>query len=175
LIGLAITPLLCCIRPPQGDLHLADWASIAQIVLAITAVLALAGAIWQTHASGSATRASITFGFTTRFSSPEFLPYIGKTMELVKPSKDSAEVRFAAFHEMDREEQLAALVVPNLIEELAGMYNRGLLNKKITKDYFGDFARDLWVSGSWLFGSWREKDQEFFAQWYLMLKRMKLV
>jgi hypothetical protein len=54
------------------------------------------------------------------------------------------------------------------------MYNRGLLNKKITKDYFGDFARDLWVSGSWLFGSWREKDQEFFAQWYLMLKRMKL-
>ena len=143
-------------------------------MLAVAAVLALGGAIGQTLSARSATRASITFGFTTRFSNPELLPYIRKTIEVFK-SEGSPEAMFAAYGEMDYAEQLATMVVPNLMEELAGLYNRGLLDKKITRDFFGDLARNLWVSGSWLFGPWREEDSAYFAQWLLMLKRMKLV
>ena len=51
----------------------------------------------------------------------------------------------------DRERLLSVLVTSNMLEGLAGMYNRGLLDRGIVKTALESEARDLWESFSkWL-------------------------
>jgi hypothetical protein len=143
-----------------ATLNLANWASIAQIALALTALLALVVAAIQIVTARSVGRQTLTYNYTHRFSSPELLRYHEKTGELFAPSEDRAEERYRKFLALGRADQLAALVIPNLLEELAGMYNHGLLDKRIAKDFFGETARDIWVGGSWLVERWAENRSE---------------
>jgi hypothetical protein len=158
-----------------ADLKLADWASIAEMALAVIALLALVVAVVQILTARSAARQALTYNYTNRFSSPELLRYHQKTGELFAPSDDDADERYRQFLELSRADQLAALVIPNLLEELAGMYNHGLLDKKIAKDFFGEIARDLWEHGFWLIERWRQTDPSYYEQWGLMLAKMKLL
>lgn len=157
-----------------ANLKLADWASIAEVSLAVIALLALIVAVAQILTARSAARQALTYNYTHRFSSPELLQYHQKTGELFAPSEDGADARYQQFLELGRAEQLAALVIPNLLEELGGMYNQGLLDKRIAKDYFGEIARDLWEHGFWLIERWRRTDPSYYEQWGLMLEKMKL-
>lgn len=61
--------------------------------------------------------------------------------------------------------------MPNLIEEIAGMYNHKLLHKKIAEDFFGVLAADMWALGWWFIDSYRTKtnDLNFYRQWECML------
>jgi hypothetical protein len=158
-----------------ADLKLDDWASIAQVALALAALFALIVAVAQILTARSATRQTLTYNYTQRFSSPELLRYHEKTAELFAPSNDGADERYNRFLGLGRADQLAALVVPNLLEELAGMYNHKLLDKKIAKDFFGDTAKDIWVGGSWLIDRWRQTDPKYFEQWELMLEDMGML
>ncbi len=158
-----------------GTLSLADWSAIAQIVLAATALSALVVGVAQIIVTRSSSRQELTYNYTHRFSSPELLQYHEKTGELFKPVDTAAGKRYREFLAMGRADKLAALVVPNLFEELAGMYNQGLLDKAITKEYFGDAAREVWESGSWLIERWRKTDPTYFKQWQLMLEDMGLL
>jgi len=157
-----------------GALTLADWSAIAQIVLAATALSALVVGVAQIVVTRSSSRQELTYNYTHRFSSPELLPYHEKTGELFKPAHIGADERYQDFLSMGRADQLAALVVPNLFEEMGGMYNQGLLDKRITKEFFGDAAKEVWNSGSWLIERWRATDPTYFEQWQLMLEDMGL-
>lgn len=159
----------------EGVLTLADWSAIAQIVLATTALSALVVAVAQIFVTRSSSRQELTYNYTHRFSSPELLPYHEKTGELFKAADSSADNRYQDFLAMGRADQLAALVVPNLFEEMAGMYNQGLLDKGIAKEFFGDAAKEVWNSGAWLIDRWRATDPTYFKQWQLMLENMDLI
>lgn len=158
-----------------ADLKLADWAAIAEMGLALIALLALIVAVVQILTARSAARQTLTYNYTHRFASPELLDYHRRTGELLAPSDEGAEERHSRFLELDRADQLAALVIPNLLEELGGMYNHGLLDKKIAKDFFGEIARDIWVRGSWLIERQRRDDPSYYEQWKLMLEKMALL
>lgn len=158
-----------------ADLKLADWAAIAEMGLALIALLALVVAAAQILTARSGNRQILTYNYTQRFSSPELLQYHAKTGELLAPSTDSADERYRRFLKLNRADQLAALVIPNLLEELGGMYNHGLLDKKIAKDFFGEVARDIWVRGSWWIERQRQDDPTYFEQWRLMLEKMDLL
>jgi hypothetical protein len=157
------------------DLDLADWAALAQIALALAALAALAVAIAQILSARSAGRQTLTYNYTQRFSSPELLTYHELTGELFAPNEADANARYEEFTKKGRGDQLAALVVPNLIEELAGMYNHGQLDKRIAEEFFGELARDIWTNGSWLIERWRKTDPAYFQQWETMLKDMGLI
>jgi hypothetical protein len=162
------------VLPDFPALDLAGWEAVAQLVLAVTAFVALIGAFVQILTSRSATRQTLTYNFTERFSRPELIPYLRLTNELFTERTLNENDRYDWYQGWSYENKLAALVVPNLIEELAGMYNQGLLHKGIAKDYFGETARELWSEGWWFIKRFRDTDQNFYAQWLLMLKDMGL-
>jgi len=157
------------------DLRLADWGEIAQIALAITAVLAFVGAIVQIRLARSASRQVLTYNYTDRFANPELLPYHQKTIDLFNLGGADADQRYEAFLGWRNEDQLAALLVPNLFEELAGMYNQGLLHKGITKDFFGQTAVDLWNIASWFIERSQQSNERYYVQWQRMLEDMDLL
>ncbi len=156
-------------------LKLADWASISEILLAAIALLALGGAALQIFAERSTTRETLTYNYTERFATPALLAYHQMTEDLFRLEGASGDQRYEVFQGWKYEDQLAALLVPNLFEELAGMYNQGLLHKKITKEFFGLTALDVWNRGSWFIDRSRQSTPEYYEQWELMLINMRLL
>jgi hypothetical protein len=152
------------------DLNLVAWAAIAQIVLALSALGALIGAIVQIHAAKTASRVAITYNYTERFSETT-RTHLTAAYDLFVLGGETAEERFTDFLEWDPPQQLDALVVSNLIEEIAGMYNNNLLHKPIAGDFFGVLAAEMWQLGSWFIGLYRSRadDTNFYRQWELML------
>jgi hypothetical protein len=162
---------------PDSDLKLADWAAISQIVLVVIAALALLGAVLQVWQVRAAARETLTYNFTHRFSHPEILSYHQRTSELfdLTAQKKTAEERWSEFHAWKVEDRMAALLLPNLIEEMAGMYNEGLLHKRITKDFFGYTAYDFWELGWWFISRTRVSHRNYYCQWQAMLEDMDLL
>ncbi len=55
---------------------------------------------------------------------------------------DSSEVA-------DRKTLLQILVYPNMLDGLAGMYNQGLLDRKIIRSHVESEAKNFWTAASW--------------------------
>lgn len=161
------------VQIPDIDLKLAAWASIAQVALAVLALGALVGAIVQIRAARAASQVAITYNYTERFSEVT-RKHLADAYQLLLLGGEAPEDRFLAFLAWDSPKQLDALVVPNLIEEIAGMYNQGLLHRPIAEDFFGILAADMWQIGSWFITRYRDHadDQNFYRQWEKMLRRI---
>jgi hypothetical protein len=157
------------------NLKLSGWASIAEVLLSATAFLALVGAIFQILSERWTARAELTYNYTERFANSTLLPYHQKTANLFRLDDGSGDERYADFQNWKYEDQLAALLVPNLFEELAGMYGYGLVDKKITKEFFGDTALGIWQSGYWFVERSRRTNPRYYEQWELMLEDMGLL
>lgn len=159
---------------PDIDLKLADWAAIAQIALALLALGALVGAIVQIYAARVASRVAITYNYTERFSEVTRKHLMDAYGLFLLGSDTAEEQRFKEFLDWEAPKQLDALVVPNLIEEIAGVYNHNLLHKSIAEDFFGVLAADMWQLGSWFISRYREHagDTNFYKQWEVMLIRI---
>jgi len=125
----------------------------------------------------SAVRETLTYNFTHRFSHPDFLLYHQRTSDLFNLAAQgkSAEERWMEFNTWKVEDQMAALLLPNLFEEMGGMYNEGLLHKRIAKEFFGHTARDFWDVGWWLISRYRKSDPTYYRQWQSMLEDMELL
>lgn len=162
---------------PVAGLKLEDWADISQIVVAVIAALALLGAVVQIMQARSAARETLTYNFTHRFSHPEFLPYHQKTNDLFdfEEGEGTANQQWDLYESWSVEEKVAALLVPNLIEEMAGMYNKDLLQKQIARDFFGYSALTFWRAGWWFIKRSRESNPEYYRQWQTMLEDMNLL
>ncbi len=153
-------------------LHLVDLASIAQIALACIAALALIGAVAQALVTRSATRQTLTYNYTDRFADPALIPFRQKTSDLFALSKATEDEKWEIYRRWSVEDKVEALLLPNLIEELAGMYNNGLLNKKIVEDFFGFTANELWNDGWWFIRRSRDTYAAYYSQWETMLRDM---
>ncbi len=148
-------------------------AQVAQIVLAASALVAVMVATAQVLSARSATKQTLTYNYMERFNSPELLPFHQKTADLFRSRTPADEgERYADFLKWDQKDKLAVLVVPNFFEEVAGMYNHGLLDRNVAKVYFGELGQDLWASGSWLIERWRKTDAGYFEEWEKMLRDM---
>jgi hypothetical protein len=160
------------IAPPH-HLKLADWAAISEIALAVFAFAALVGAVIQIRTARTSSRVEITYNYTERFSNLA-RDHLASFYELAHLPGASSGERLGAFLDWESKAQYDALTVPNLIEEIAGMYNRGLLHNKIIEDFFGVLACDLWKSSAWFIAEYRDhtSDRDFYRQWEKMLKRI---
>jgi hypothetical protein len=173
--GLAISAWALGMPHLDLDLNLAGWAAVSQVALAVTAFFALLGAAMQVRATRSASREVLTYNYTQRFAKPDLLPYHQKTAELFRRDGTSAEKQYRHFQKWKYEEQLAALLIPNLFEELAGMYNQGLLHRRISKEFFGYTSLELWERGHWFIELSRRSNPKYYEQWELMLQDMSLL
>jgi len=155
-----------------ADLSLSGWSAISTFVLAITTALALVGVAVQIRLARATTKQTLTYNYTERFAKPELLPFHQKTRSLFNLGGATADERFETFANWSTEDQLGALLVPNLFEELAGMYNQGLLHRRITKEYFGRTAHAFWDEGEWFILALRASYPRYYEQWERMLRDM---
>jgi hypothetical protein len=138
----------------------------AQVALAIIALCALAGAIWQTSVTRRSAREALTYNYFPRFAEPEIRRSLAQLLAL--PAEDD-ERRRARFNALAPEEQLEMLLAPNLCEELGGVYKHGMVAKDVAKTSFGHTALLLWERTQWLIEPVREQDAGYFRDWRDML------
>jgi len=175
-----LSHVVLCLSDPKlsnAALKLADWADISQVALVVIAALALLGAVLQVRQARSAVRETLTYNFTSRFSHPELLPYHQKTADLfgLGAQGKSVDEAWREFTTWEAGDQIASLLLLNLFEELGGMYNEGLLHKRIAKEFFGHTARDFWDRGWWFISRYRKSNPAYYRQWERMLEDMDLL
>ena len=71
---------------------------------------------------------------------------------------------------MPYEQKLDTVQGLNFWEELAGMYNRGLVDDEIVVDYFGAAALDVWSRSRWFVCHLRHDSPNSMAQFEQMCK-----
>jgi hypothetical protein len=161
----------------------ADWteiAAIAQAGSAAIAVFALIGVWFQLLQNRRQARATRAYEYLERYSSPSEIGLNAQFHEFIKvePSKldpqrahwdsMSAEERSQALQQrqdaqcakwenMCSEKRFEILHALNFWEELAGMYRRRLVDRRIVRDYFASGAIAYWDWAQWFIRYQRKK------------------
>ncbi len=149
----------------------------AQIATAVIAGLALVGAVVQITSARNANRRTAAFRYFERWSDPESLSYIAKMAEFLTVGTEAeAEAKWREWEAktLDFEERLATLVFINFWEELAGLYNSRLVDRKVIREYLGGLIINYWELGSWFINRSRAEDSSDLQQWedmYWSVKR----
>lgn len=83
--------------------------------------------------------------------------------------------RIEAWDDMGYEEQVRAVEGLNFWEELAGMYNRNLVEREIIDDYFGPEAEFIWKRIFWFVEYLRNmQDRDAMLELQLMVRAIRL-
>lgn len=142
-------------------LSLNGWGDIAQFVIAIGGVLALIGAFAQLRLSRANARRGRVYEYADRFNDPSLLR---ASADYRKYWKDHT---YADFDSLDLADQLPSLMLPNLIEEVAVLYNRNLLDRNLAAQLLGIYVEVLWQASVPLVGEVRQKEDRstIYSEW----------
>jgi hypothetical protein len=148
--------------------------AIAEAATALIALFAFAGAIYQLRRTHKTTLETRAHQYLQRYDEPHLLPYIVKTHAVIGGEAQHAD-RIATWDEMSFAEQLDALLFLNFWEELAGMYNRKLVDREIVAEWFGDAAIAYWQMAEWLVLHQRDELPEdgIYIEWEKMCADIK--
>ncbi len=142
-------------------LSLTGWADIAQLVIAIAGGLALGFAAVQVGISRTHARRARVYDYADRFNQPEIL----KAGAVYRDYWESHSHK--DFKALDRAARLELLMLPNLIEEVAFLYNRKLLDRNVAAELLGVYVERLWVvSHPLVFDERRERNHPgLYSEW----------
>lgn len=130
-----------------------EFGTIAELITAGVAICAFCGAVVQLRQTRRTTLETRAHEYLRRYDAPRLLPYIDRAHTVVgskEPSAQETRFRLRAWERLSFRDRLDVLVMLNFWEELAGMYNRDLVDKKIIDEYFGDAALEFWKRSLWL-------------------------
>jgi hypothetical protein len=134
--------------------------AIAEGATAVIALLALLGTVRQL-------RQTRAHEYLRRFNDPQLLAYMDKTqVAVIRQHVVADDIRVDVWEKMSFSDQLDALLYLNFWEEMASMYNRRLINRKIISDDLGGAALDYWQLAKWLIVHLRSqyKDDGFYGE-----------
>jgi hypothetical protein len=145
-------------------LSLDGWGDIAQFVIAGSGFVALIGAGAQLSLSRANARRSRVYEYADRFNTPEMLRRTADYREYWDTHN------FEHFMSLDLAEQLERLLLPNLVEEVALLYNRKLLDREVASELLGVYVERLWEVSRPLVDSVRlaEKRPTIYSEWEQM-------
>jgi hypothetical protein len=121
-------------------LTLDQWGDIAQIAIAISAALALIVAaieLWRSRANARRVRA---YEYSDRFNQPEMRRRAGEYREYFEDQKRT----YDDFVALKRTERNELTLLPNLIEEVAALYVRKLIDRYVAAETLGPYVEELW-------------------------------
>lgn len=146
---------------PTAALALYAWADVAQFVIAIAGGLALLGAAAQVRLSRANARRARVYEYADRFNEREMLRLSALYIDAWKNSS------YEEFKALDRADRSESLMLPNLIEEVAFLYNRKLLDRDVAAEILGIYVERLWsVSIPLVTELRREKNNpSVYAEW----------
>jgi len=151
-------------------LSLDGWGDIAQFVIAISAVVALFGAAAQLRQSRTSARRSRVYEYADRFN----------TRVMLRRATDYRaywdEHDFADFRALSDREQLDRLLLPNLIEEIAYLYNRKLLDRRVAVDLLRVYVERMWEASRPLIDDVRKQEESpvFYSEWERMYEDIRV-
>ncbi len=148
------------------NLSLQGAADIAQIAFAVFALLALAGAAWQTSSVRKSAREALTYNYFPRFAAAEILKSLVKLREIASGSDEEC---WATFEGLSFAERFEVLLAPNLCEELGGVYKHGMVERDVVKTAFGHTASAIWGEFEWFIKRVRQDDPGYYRDWRDML------
>jgi hypothetical protein len=144
-------------------LSLSAWGDIAQFGIVIAGICALIGAVIQIKVMRSHARRARVYAYSDRFNQPEMIALSARYTDYWETHT------YSDFMARDREGRSEWLVLANFIEEVAGLYNRKLLDRDIAAQVLGVYVEVLWkcslplVTGArqerkdgWLFVDWEQ-------------------
>ncbi len=150
-----------------GTLSLKAWADIAQLVVAIAAIFALFGALAQLLVSRAQARRVRVYEYSDRIN--------GEILGRIAAFQDYwDEHSYAQYRQLNRQHRLEGLFVANFIEEIAALYNRGLLDRDVAAEVLGIYVERAWTSAAKLVHGIRTNDSlgnpTAYCEWEAMQK-----
>jgi hypothetical protein len=121
-----------------STLSLDGWGAIAQFVIAVAAVIALLGAFAQLRLARANARRSRVYEYVDRFNETKTLRASAKYRLYWK------DHTYEDFNALPLPDQLVCMMLPNLIEEVAFLYNRNLLDRNVAAELLGVYVERLW-------------------------------
>lgn len=144
-------------------LALHQWSDIAQFAIAIAAAMALGGALLQILVARATARRDRVYSYFDRFNQSE----LRRHSSLYRNYWETQS--YKQFRKLGRVDQNQMLVIPNLIEEVATLYNRNLLDKDLAAEVLGVYIVGLWGAGTALvYGLRTEFEDDSFCEWERM-------
>jgi hypothetical protein len=142
-------------------LALHQWGDIAQLAIAGTAFLALGVAARQLRHSRANERRGRAYDYADCFNRPEILRATAE-YKLYWQSHT-----FAQFLEEDPVRRVELNIVPNLMEEVASLYNRKLIDRTIAAQLVGVYTVKLWEVSAPHVSDRRthNNDPHLYAEW----------
>jgi hypothetical protein len=145
-------------------LTMAGWADIAQYAFALTGAIALGFAWIEVRTNRASARRSRVYEYADAFNQMELL-------EAAAEHKERWSVwTVADLHGMTEVEQAKWMRLPNIIEEVAYLYNNDALDQDVAAELLGVYVERLWVATERLANELRkaEKRPKVFVDWERM-------
>lgn len=145
-------------------LSLNGWADIAQYVIAISAVVALVGAAAQLRISHNQARRERVYAYADALNQLDLLMATEKHREnwITWSAED--------FKQLTDHQQAEQIRLPNLVEEIAYLYNQKVLDRRVAAELLGVYVEKLWIASKDLVEELRisEKRPRLFVDWEAM-------
>jgi hypothetical protein len=173
-----------------------EWITAgATVVAALAAIVALRGA-WRTiRDNRDIDRRRVTHESVARLESPELIESKAVMSSFLRGGLRPGEISAPAWTKMNQERRRAQswrhlsqsaqledrrtvaqiAAYPNMLEGVAGMYNRGLLDERIVKTRVEIEARNFWRQAGWWLKAVKSGDNEIFEEIDEMLKHLNEV
>jgi hypothetical protein len=142
----------------------------ANVALALAAVVALVAAGRQVAVSDATARQTLTYNYAARWESAEFLSLRHTAAEFWDLGDEDADARWEQWQAWVREKNntdvlKAVTAVLHFWENVAGAYNRGLLDEDVFRTDLANLMLGNWKRVSWYIRKARERDAFHFAEW----------
>jgi hypothetical protein len=147
-------------------LSMGGWADIAQYVIAISAVVALGGAAAQLRISHHQARRERVFAYADLLN----------TLDNLRATADHqtswSQWTAADINALTGREQAEQMRLPNMVEEIACLYSRNVLDRDLAAELLGVYVEKLRKASERLIGELRDAEQRprIFIEWEAMQK-----
>jgi len=144
---------------PAG-LTLVQWSYVAQVVIAVSAALALVGAAAQLLNSRANARRVRAYEYADRFNNPEWTTRASRYRDYW------GKHDYQHFKKLKRVQANELLILPNVIEEIAALYHRKLIDRDVAAEVLGLYVEELWTTSLPFVSALRaEHGPDLFSDW----------
>lgn len=148
-----------------------NWAQIATAVIAFAAFW---GAVAQLERSRRADRRAAAYRYFERWNAAAAIDYQVKlAVALVDVPPAEAQRRWGEWANKPYKYRLEAMLFMNFFEELGGLYNSRLVDRKVIRKFLGVAVVAYWERTSWWIDRARVGSPRLFDQWKLMYEDVK--
>jgi len=146
----------------------AEWPSrltaIATAVGAFLAILALCGALYQLSQNRRVAREDRLYRYFSRQNATGEIEYEATVLDFLTLEGTPSSERIEVWEKHSKADQLKILHTLNFWEELAGMYNRNLVEKPVARDYWGETLLVYWDTAYWFISHLRKTQEPFMCE-----------